>query len=81
VNSLLAVDAKDPTLKACKGSAASLKIFNSYTLYRQQDKEGKLDFNSSKLQKSYSKDAVRSFFIHLFLVKLIYLFSLRFSAS
>jgi len=47
--------------KTCRVSAAALKIFNSYTLNKQQDmkKNNTLDFKSSKLAKAYAKDAVR----------------------
>jgi len=58
----------------CKINPAAVKIFNSYTLNKQQDmkKGNTLDFNSLKLAKAYGKDAVRrNFHILCFLNPLI----------
>jgi len=56
--SLLNFDKKD---KTCKVNAGALKIFNSYTLNKQQDikKNNAIDFSNSKLTKAFGKDAVR----------------------
>jgi len=47
--------------KACKVNVGSLKIFNYFTLNKQQDtkKGNTLDFTNSKLTKAFGKDAVR----------------------
>jgi len=49
------------TDKACKVNSGALKIFNSYTLNKQQEmkKNNTIDFSNSKLTKAFGKDAVR----------------------
>jgi len=56
--SLITFDKAD---KTCKVNSGALKIFNSYTLNKQQDikKNNTIDFSNSKLTKAFGKDAVR----------------------
>jgi len=58
-------DKGDKADKACKVSSSTLKIFNTYTLNKQQDikKINTIDFSSSTVKKNLGKDAVCNDFV------------------